>query len=63
VTGAITIRDLRGCARCGGNHGDVRAKKLSRPMSPPECSVSWSHWFMCPKLLEPVLVAIVEDGP
>lgn len=53
-----------GCARCGERHEDCRFRKLRNPIE--DCT----HWFLCPKTLEPVLwgsdlgcAYIIKSGP
>lgn len=60
----MTIREIRGCARCGGNHdGPLEARELTRPFAPPEAfGVTWTHWLPCPTNGEPVMIATEEDA-
>lgn len=60
----ITITKVEGCSRCGLDHDAVEAGKLTRPHAPPEAApTAWTHWFLCPRLLEPVLVSLIGDVP
>lgn len=66
MNGSITIREVSGCARCGGDHRDVWARQFTQPIvlsqgdATPNSLTLCTHWFMCPRLDEPVLVAIVD---
>ena len=55
VTKSIII-SFKGCARCGGNH-----KTNCRPLT--DQSGRYTHWTMCPKLLEPIMVRSTVDKP
>ena len=50
---------VNGCARCGGHHA-LSFKRLSRPVG-FEANGAYTHWAMCPKLNEPILLAFVDD--
>lgn len=55
--GPITLRNIRFCARCGGDHKELAAAPLTQPFEPPEAGgVIWSHWVACPTNGEPILV-------
>ena len=61
----LTVKNLRGCARCGGDHPDpINARAFQIPFAPPEANgMTWTHWFTCPKTGDPVLVSqVVELG-
>lgn len=51
----VVIRKLTGCARCGGEHVDLCARPLSNP---PSDEPRITHFTLCPRLLEPVLVHV-----
>lgn len=54
----ITIKN---CIRCGEDHKDLEAKKLTNPMEIPNSNgYKISHWAMCPKLNEPIMVEVIE---
>lgn len=58
----ITISNVTGCARCGGDHESLLFKALAQPFAPIEASgVSWTHWAKCPTNGEPVLLRVVAD--
>ena len=44
------------CARCGGNHENLEFKTFVE-----EGIRDMTHWSLCPKFNEPVLMKIVED--
>ena len=63
----MKVTKIENCARCGGNHGEVIASKLTIPFAPPEAApVVWTHYFYCPSNGEPVLLVVTpknaEDG-
>lgn len=59
----MKVTNIKGCARCGGDHGEVIASKLSIPFAPPEARpVVWTHWFPCPSNGEPVLLVVTDEN-
>lgn len=48
--------DIRSCARCGGDHDDIAFKMFARPAG------EISHWAMCPKTNEPLLLKVIMPG-
>ncbi len=48
---------LVGCARCGGNHRHLRFVKLRRKAG------HFTHWVLCPRTQEPILMRIVTEVP
>lgn len=46
------------CARCGGNHRNLKVKKFKNP--PKE--TAFSHWAKCPKTNDPILIMVVNQG-
>lgn len=60
----LTVRNVHRCARCDGDHENVSAYRLTRPMRNAfDRAPVYTHWFMCPRLDEPVMIAIVADTP
>jgi hypothetical protein len=53
-------RVLSPCVRCGTTH-PVVTRKLTRPMDPADCPVTWTHWAQCPVTGEPVMLAYAKD--
>lgn len=47
----LKIRGIRGCARCGGSHAVLWAKRFDRP--PP---TDHAFWATCPTSGDPILV-------
>jgi hypothetical protein len=41
------------CARCRSNHPELHFKRFPIPVG------DWTHWTLCPKLNEPILMQIV----
>ena len=56
MDGDIVVKNLSGCARCGGRHQNLRFSKLT--ISQPD---SHSHWAMCPCTNQPVMLKVVSD--
>lgn len=52
----IRVSRLERCARCGRTHKDVDFVPLRRPVG------RLTHWAVCPRVLEPILL-LVKDGP
>ncbi|MBE3087993.1 MAG: hypothetical protein IMZ71_02600 [Chloroflexi bacterium] len=46
--------DVKGCARCGGNHKNLLFEKLTKPAK------DYQWWALCPFLQEPILMRAVE---
>lgn len=60
----LVVRDVRGCARCGGDHAEISARRLQRPFQPPEAGgLSWTHWAPCPDNGEPILLIVDQPSP
>jgi hypothetical protein len=54
----MLIRSIKNCARCGGDHQDLVAERLARPMAPPEAApVTWAYWIPCPANGQPIMVS------
>ena len=43
------------CARCGGTHKRLKLRRFGREPG------KWTHWVMCPKAHEPILVRYTDD--
>lgn len=56
--GGPFIIDMKGCARCGGEHVALSFSALKRPMR-VECGQrdweEFTHWATCPITKEPIL--------
>lgn len=55
----LVIYDLFGCQRCGEDHHNLRLKKFTNPVELFTGCVTYTHWAMCPKLDEPIIVDVV----
>lgn len=49
--------NLERCARCGNDHRGLAFYPLHNP--PPHIT----HWALCPKLGQPILMTIRDEGP
>jgi len=47
---------LKHCARCGGNHKELIFHKFTIPAH------DYTHWCMCPKLNEPILLIMTDES-
>lgn len=54
VRTVVRIRDVKGCARCGGDHAEVRGYKFKRP--PVVDGKTFESWATCPDTLDPVFI-------
>lgn len=57
----VVTTDVLSCARCGEDHERVEFEALYRPIGimrsdPP---ITFTHWAMCPGVLQPILLHIV----
>lgn len=63
----LTIAHITGCARCGGSHEGIVARRMARPFAPAEAfdpqrgQLTWTHWALCPTNGDPILI-MVEPG-
>ena len=55
------LQNLRGCARCGGEHPELEFRPLTRPVEVSQ-QVVFTHWASCPTNGEPILMAVVSIG-
>jgi hypothetical protein len=52
------VVDVRCCARCGGDHDQVRFQRMARAFAPPEAApIVWQHWAPCPTNGDPIMQA------
>lgn len=49
------VTTIGNCARCGGDHRDLKFTPLTQPQE------EWSHWALCPTNSEPIMLAFVDD--
>ena len=55
--------DVTSCARCGGDHIEVRLLPLTREMEcTPGCGQTWTHWGTCPETGEPLMMRFTKAG-
>jgi len=53
------VATIKNCARCGETHPNLEFEKLARAfISDTE---TYQYWAMCPKLREPVLLAVLDN--
>ena len=57
MTVDVELHNVRGCARCGGEHPELPFKKFERPVFIDDMEITL--WAMCPVTEEPILMAIV----
>lgn len=50
--------DVRGCARCGGDHEGLLVKQFVRPIVDEDAT--WGSWATCPGTGDPILIAEVS---
>ena len=57
--------NVRTCARCREDHGEVTFTKMRYPMRDDEGNVTWTHWASCPTNGEPIMYVVTEtpDAP
>lgn len=60
----LRVPVLEGCARCGGSHSDLELKPFTEPITFYDCGkpIVITHFVMCPRLIEPVLVQVDPDN-
>ena len=49
------IVTVRSCQRCGQDHKDLNFEVLSNSVT------EWTHWAMCPIVMQRILLQIVDD--
>lgn len=52
------IQNVKGCARCGGDHPGLVFRPLTRAMEPEGTSRSWQQWAPCPTNGEPIMLDV-----
>lgn len=50
------VSAIRTCARCGGDHPHLVFRQLT------EASHDWTHWAICPTVLEPLMLKFVDGA-
>jgi hypothetical protein len=55
---AIIKVDVRRCARCRGDHNKLHFKKLIFPI---EAHEEYTHFALCPKNNQPILMRVYEQ--
>jgi hypothetical protein len=50
---------VKTCARCGGNHREILFRKFKQPI---QADKVWTHWGICPKTHEPILMLFSKDS-
>lgn len=72
---ATLVTGVKGCARCGQDHADVKFRKLAKPIPAPPADViapgpikadkverrDYDWWAMCPTNREPIVMHIRID--
>lgn len=60
----VSVTQIKNCARCGEDHDLVEFSKFKKPI-PEHVSVRkmkmWTHWAMCPKTNEPILLLVKSE--
>lgn len=55
--------DQIGCARCHGDgHEQLLFRKFQHAFEPDGVEEAYTHWAICPKLREPILLAFFEES-
>lgn len=62
MTDGAFYLDVRGCARCGGDHDHLLAKHMERPVICIESHGKWEYFATCPKTSAPILLSRSEGG-
>jgi hypothetical protein len=52
----LVARGIVGCARCLGNHAEIKMKPFTFPAG------DFSHWGMCPRKHDPVLFRVISNA-
>lgn len=52
--------EIKRCARCGEDHLSVTFFSFDRPPTDVD-NIAWSHWGICPKSNDPILMRQVKD--
>lgn len=56
---ANMVQSVKGCARCGGDHKDLKFETLLMPIILEHVVYDW--WALCPNTRQPILCAYVDD--
>lgn len=56
MPGAKFAHRIIDCARCGGRHRSIVFRRFTRPLQREK---RWTHWALCPRNGEPILMKIV----
>lgn len=58
----LTLKSIKHCARCDGDHENLEAKPFERPvLNYNDGSTMYTHWVACPTNGDPILVVMVDD--
>lgn len=49
--------DVRGCARCGSAHDNLKVHRFENPAD------EFTHWATCPNTKDPILIKFIETAP
>lgn len=60
IDDSIIVPQIKNCARCKGDHSNVKFKKLTHPIESDDSNLSDTHWSPCPTNGEPILLRIVK---
>jgi len=52
----ITVKSIKNCARCTGEHEDILCASFTRPVELVDGG--YTHWALCPNTGEPILIVI-----
>lgn len=59
----LHVNGITGCARCGGDHEHVEARRMAQPFAPAEAGgLTWTHWAPCPTNGDPILIMVTADA-
>jgi hypothetical protein len=61
TTPQITVKHIKNCARCSGEHEDLMCASFTRPVAKE--SGGYTHWALCPNTGEPILIIalVIEE--
>ena len=55
----VIIKEIKDCARCGGNHANLVARRVAARPYVVDGKDAW-YWTTCPTLEEPIFVSVVH---
>lgn len=58
---ATLVDTITNCPRCGGDHGEMAAARLTYPLRAQP--YDYSHWALCPISGEPIMIAAMMAAP